>query len=368
MNSSKRNNQNSRPPKKRHPKSDSSQASGNRKSGGAPRKYTKNTPKRPETDAMDPIPGNQNWGGLARKGVLRVHHDDIKAIEEQNQKPHEAKEAIEDEDILRLREERAQKREQRDARKRELQAEAKAALERANSNQTRKETKPKKSNLKKPYKRKPLAQRRNSYSDVKASLRKVLGPTNGQKAYKRLKEADAFFQQERFPEAKKKLTPLLRTAANVSEVQELHGLICYRTNDYQTAAFSLEQFRSLAQSTERHPILMDCYRSEKRWADVKVLWDELADVSPDAPTVAEGKIIYANSFADQGNYPKAINILEKGWSAPARPQEHHLRKAYALADLYDRAGMPIKARELFSWITSKSGSYLDASDRYRQLS
>jgi tetratricopeptide (TPR) repeat protein len=177
-----------------------------------------------------------------------------------------------------------------------------------------------------------------------------------------------FFQQERFPEARKKLAPLVRTVPNVSEVQELHGLICYRINDYETAAFSLEQFRSLAQSTERHPILMDCYRSEKRWADVKFLWDELAEVSPDAETVAEGKIIYANSFADQGNYPKAINILEKGWRTPTRPQEHHLRKAYALADLYDRAGMPVKARELFSWITSKSGSYLDASDRHRQLS
>ena len=62
---------------------------------------------------------------------------------------------------------------------------------------------------------------------------------------------------------------------------------------------------------------MDCYRSENRWDDVKYLWAELADVSPDAATVAEGKIVYANSYADQGNYPKAINILEKGGEHPS---------------------------------------------------
>ena len=101
--------------------------------------------------------------------------------------------------------------------------------------------------------------------------------------------------------------------------------------------------------------------------DGKYLWGELADVSPDAATVAEGKIVYANSFPDQRNNPKAINILEKGGRAPQRPQEHHLRKAYALADLYDRAGMPVKARELFGWINASSINYLDASDRYEEL-
>ena len=338
-----------------------------RKSGGAPRKYSKGKNTSSKTGSIDPIPGNQNWGGLARKGVLRVHHDDIKTVEEQANQSDATEELFEDPEVLRLREERAQKREQRDARKRELQAEAKAALDRANSKTVRKSEDAKQPSKIKQYKRKPLSNKRNSNQDVSAKLRKILGSADSQKAYKRLREADAFFQQDQFPEAKRKLAPLIKKAGKVSEIQELYGLICYRLNDYANAAFALEQFRSLAQSTERHPILMDCYRSESRWEDVKYLWGELADVSPDAATVAEGKIVYANSFADQGNYPKAINILEKGWRAPQRPQEHHLRKAYALADLYDRAGMPVKARELFAWINASSINYLDASDRYEEL-
>ena len=364
MSSSGKDKQKSPPSRGKSPKSPKSQG---KKRGGAPRKYTKGKSNSSKNDSMDPIPGNQNWGGLARKGVLRVHHDDVKAAEEQTNRPDPFEEVIEDEDVLRLREERAQKREQREARKRELQAEAKAALERANSKPVRKSGYAKRPAKIKQYKRKPLSNKRNSNQDVSAKLRKILGSAEGQKAYKRLREADAFFQQEQFPEARRKLTPLIKKAPKVSEIQELYGLICYRLKDYAKAAFSLEQYRSLAQSTERHPILMDCYRSENRWDDVKYLWAELADVSPDAATVAEGKIVYANSYADQGNYPKAINILEKGWRAPQRPQEHHLRKAYALADLYDRAGMPVKARELFGWIAASSQNYLDASDRYDEL-
>ena len=366
MNSSGKNNRKSPPPRGKSQKSTKSHG---RKSGGAPRKYSKGKSNSSKNNSIDPIPGNQNWGGLARKGVLRVHHDDIKAVEEESNQsaPIEEEEEAEDIEVLRLREERAQKREQREARKRELQAEAKAALDRANSSVVRKSGTSKRPTKIKQYKRKPLSSKRNSNQDVAAKLRKVLGSAEGQKAFKRLREADTFFQQEQFSEAKRKLTPLIKRAGNVSEIQELYGLICYRLNDFEKAAFSLEQFRSLAQSTERHPVLMDCYRSVNRWEDVKYLWSELADVSPDAATVAEGKIVYANSYADQGNYPKAINILEKGWRAPQRPQEHHLRKAYALADLYDRAGMPVKARELFGWINASSQSHLDALDRYNEL-
>ena len=46
-----------------------------KQSGGAPRKYTKSKAGHQEKNKLDPIPGNQEWGGLARKGVLRVHHD-----------------------------------------------------------------------------------------------------------------------------------------------------------------------------------------------------------------------------------------------------------------------------------------------------
>ena len=197
-------------------KSSKSGKSYGRKSGGAPRKYSKGKNTSSKTGSIDPIPGNQNWGGLARKGVLRVHHDDVKAAEEQTNRPDPFEEVFEDEDVLRLREERAQKREQRDARKRELQAEAKAALDRANSKTVRKSEDAKRPTQIKQYKRKPLSNKRNNNQDVSAKLRKILGSADSQKAYKRLREADAFFQQDQFPEAKRKLAPLIKKAGKVS--------------------------------------------------------------------------------------------------------------------------------------------------------
>ena len=56
-------------------------------SGGAPRKYKKTKSEHKEKEQLEPIPGNKEWGGLARKGVLRVRHDDQKAEEERLHAP-----------------------------------------------------------------------------------------------------------------------------------------------------------------------------------------------------------------------------------------------------------------------------------------
>ena len=46
----------------------------------------------------------------------------------------------------------------------------------------------------------------------------------------------------------------------------------------------------------------------------------------------------AGSLADRGDVKGAIRLLEQGWKFPKRAKVHHLRRAYALADLYERAG------------------------------
>jgi len=334
-------------------------------SGGAPRKYKKTKSEHKEKEQLDPIPGNKEWGGLARKGVLRVRHDDQKAEEERLHAPiEEIIEEVVDPEIELLREERAKRKEERLQRQEELRAEARAALDRANS---RKKSQPKADSSKPALKRKPLSNRRNTNNDLQAKFRKALGASDAKKALKKLNEADSDFVQERFADAQRKINPLLKSAKNIAEIHELHGLIQYRLGKYDKAAFALERFRTLANSTERHPILMDCYRSEQRWADIAYLWSELAEVSPSAAIVTEGRIVYSGAYADQGDLKNAVKILEKGWKLPSRPKEHHLRRAYALADLYDRAGTAPKARELFRWIVQTTGTYVDAKERLKQL-
>jgi len=153
----------------------------------------------------------------------------------------------------------------------------------------------------------------------------------------------------------------------VPEVLELLGLVHYRMGHWRAASKRLEAFRELTGSTEQHPVLADCYRAQGRWDDVDLLWTELRNASPGAPLVTEGRLVAAGSIADQGRLAEAVRMLEKGWKAPARPRDHHLRRAYALADLYERSGATPRARELFSWIRVHDGGFADVADRVRSL-
>ena len=42
-------------------------------------------------------------------------------------------------------------------------------------------------------------------------------------------------------------------------------------------------------STEQHQVLADCYRAQKNFAEVEILWDELRKASPSAALVTEGR-------------------------------------------------------------------------------
>ena len=68
----------------------------------------------------------------------------------------------------------------------------------------------------------------------------------------------------------------------------------------------------------------------------------------------------AGSLADRGDVAGAIAIAREGPDAAKRPRPHHLRVAYALADLYERAGDVARARELFSWVAGQDPHFADA--------
>ena len=114
-------------------------------------------------------------------------------------------------------------------------------------------------------------------------------------------------------------------------------------------------------------MLADCHRALGRWNDVEELWVELGDASPDPALVTEGRIVLAGARADQGDVAGAIRILERGWQLPKRPRPDHLRRAYALADLYDRAGKTPWARQLFEWVARHDPRLADVAERIRTL-
>ena len=77
--------------------------------------------------------------------------------------------------------------------------------------------------------------------------------------------------------------------------------------------------------------------------------------------------VAAGSLADQGDLAGAIALLGKGFRLPKRPMEHHLRRGYALADLYERAGDLPQARALFSSVARAEPDFLDAAERAAHL-
>jgi hypothetical protein len=199
------------------------------------------------------------------------------------------------------------------------------------------------------------------------SLRRAVAASAADRVYARLKDAGKAFRRERFEEARALLRPLAEQAPTAESVRELLGLTYYRLGRWKLAVTELEAFRTLSGSTEQHPVLADCYRALGRHAKVAELWEELRAASPGAALVAEGRIVYAGSLADQGRLDDAIAVLSASKPPNKRPQEHHLRVTYALADLYERAGDVPKARQLFTIVATADPDLGDVTARLRAL-
>ncbi len=187
------------------------------------------------------------------------------------------------------------------------------------------------------------------------------------KLRRRLAEAAVAFERERFEEADRLLQSIERLAPGVPEVLELRGLTSYRRGKWRQALRDLETFASVTGSVEQHPVIADCHRAMKNWHRVEATWHELGEASPAAELVEEGRIVYAGSMADQGKVADGIRLLERAPRAPKKPKLHHLRRWYALADLYERAGDLAKARRLFGEIGRLDPTFGDANDRVKLL-
>lgn len=205
--------------------------------------------------------------------------------------------------------------------------------------------------------------------DLAVALGRKLGAERGRWALRQVNKAADAFAREYHRDALSHLRPVMETeAADVAEVRELYGLVLYRLRRWRAAARELEAFATITRSSEQAPVLADCYRAMERWERVDELWDELRRESPSADLVTEGRIVAAGALCDRGRLAEAVALLADGWRMPKNPQEFHLRRAYALADLYDRGGDQPAARRLFAWIDRNAPEFADTADRLADLS
>jgi hypothetical protein len=191
---------------------------------------------------------------------------------------------------------------------------------------------------------------------VSKELGRLLTPAKAKRFTDRVGEAARAFGNERLDDARRILKPIAEAAPGAASVRELLGLTLYQLGRYRPAATELEAFRELTGSVDQNPVLADCYRALGRHTDAEELWEELRVASPSA-----------GSLADRDRLADAIRLLE---SAPRgkKAHEHHLRTAYALADLRERAGDVSRARELFAWIAGVDADFADVRRRLSALS
>jgi tetratricopeptide (TPR) repeat protein len=208
--------------------------------------------------------------------------------------------------------------------------------------------------------------RRASSADVDDEIRRLAG-RNADRALRRLMDAADAFAHGREREALRMLRPLRDQLPESPTVRELVGLCQYRLGNYRAASKELEAYANLSNSVDQNPVLMDCYRAQRRWQKVASAWEELAATSPSAELVAEGRIVYAGALADQGRLDEALAVLRKRAEPVRDAKEHHLRLWYALADLEERAGNIPRARELFDRVRHADPQYVDVAERRAAL-
>jgi hypothetical protein len=208
--------------------------------------------------------------------------------------------------------------------------------------------------------------RRKPTGDVELEVQR-LGGRRAPFLIERLRDAADAFANDRDREALNLLRPVRDAVPDAPSVRELCGLAQYRLANYRAAAKELEAFVELTDSVEQHPVLMDCYRAQRRWRKVDELWAELSTASPSAEVVTEGRIVAAGALADRGEVEAAIALLSKKADDVKRAKPHHLRLWYALADLDERAGHLSAARALFDRIRAHDPEFADVRARRRHL-
>ena len=232
------------------------------------------------------------------------------------------------------------------------------------------------------------------------------------------------FEADRYEEARRLIEPIAELTPDIAEVRELYGLVLYRQQMWRLAVRELKAFSELAETTEQHPILMDCYRAQGKWQQVEKFWAELKKSQPPQKIYDEGLMVVAGGLADMGKLADAIKLLEghsrnvavgagggkpdgagggkpdgAGGGKPAgagggKPADtdgqppdgapekkpastprqkskklvgEELRISYLLADLYDRAGDVPLAVALFKRIEARSPAFLDVRERLSEL-
>jgi tetratricopeptide (TPR) repeat protein len=203
---------------------------------------------------------------------------------------------------------------------------------------------------------------------VVEEFERSIGQRASVRALKRYEAALQAFEAHRYDDAKKILNPMAKEYPDVSAVHEMLGLCLYRAGQWKRALTELEiAVRLNPEWIFNHAVIADCHRALGNHQMVEKYWRELAEASPHPELVAEGRIVMAGSLADRGLLQEGLDLLSKAAGELKRPSEYHLRQWFVIADLYDKQGNIIKARQFFERIASHDPQFVDVAERLATL-
>ncbi|MEN9553153.1 MAG: hypothetical protein RLY24_748 [Actinomycetota bacterium] len=203
---------------------------------------------------------------------------------------------------------------------------------------------------------------------VVEEFERSIGQRASVRALKRYEAALQAFEAHRYDEAKKILNPMAKEYPEVAAVHEMLGLCLYRAGQWKRALTELEiAVRLNPEWIFNHAVISDCHRALGNHQMVEKYWRELAEASPHPELLAEGRIVMAGSLADRGLLQEGLDLLSKAAGELKRPSEYHLRQWFVIADLYDKQGNIIKARQFFERIASHDPQFVDVAERLATL-
>jgi tetratricopeptide (TPR) repeat protein len=203
---------------------------------------------------------------------------------------------------------------------------------------------------------------------VVEEFEKKIGSRGSARAIKRYEAALQAFEAHRYEDARKILNPMAKEYSDVSAVHEMLGLCLYRAGQWKRALVELETAIGINPDwIFNHAVLEDCHRALGNHQMVEKYWRELAEASPHPEILAEGRIVMAGSMADRGHITEALALMAKAANDQSRPAEYHLRQWFVIADLYDKEGNVIKARQFFERIASHDPQFVDVAERLSTL-
>ena len=203
---------------------------------------------------------------------------------------------------------------------------------------------------------------------VVEEFERALGTRASVRALKRYDAALQAFEAHRYEDARKILNPMAKEYADVSAVHEMLGLCLYRAGQWKRALTELEV--AVSQNPDwifNHAVIEDCHRALGNHQMVEKYWRELAEASPHPELLAEGRIVMAGSLSDRKLYEEAHALMEKAAGDIKRPSEYHLRQWFVIADIYDKQGNVIKARQFFERIALHDRQFVDVAERLATL-